>query len=112
LVELHNVTLTAFALTLVQIEISILNEPAATRTWLSLSESTEEFFMWTVCQPDSLILTTKTGQYYTYWSFPLCKQLQTLSGIFLKRIICATPLLKQNFLFWWKPRDRNPRSSD
>jgi hypothetical protein len=42
-------SLLMFILTVTQIEISILNEPAATRTWLSLSESTEEFFMWTVC---------------------------------------------------------------
>ena len=58
--------LNTLTLTLMQIEISILNEPAATRTWLSLSESTEEFFMWTVCWADSSMLTTKTWQTILY----------------------------------------------
>jgi hypothetical protein len=75
--------LNTLTLILVQIEISILNEPAATRTWLSLSESTEEFFMWSVCQADSPTLTTETWQ-DCILEFPLHKQLQTLmSGIFL-----------------------------
>jgi hypothetical protein len=65
-------TLNILTLILVQIEISILNEPAATRTWLSLSESTEEFFMWSVCQADSPTLTTETWQ-CCILEFPLHK---------------------------------------
>lgn len=59
-----------FALIHMQIEISILNEPAATRTWLSLSESTEEFFMWTVCHCEPPTLTTRTWHCCMLLAFP------------------------------------------
>ena len=59
-------TVNTLTLTAMRIEISVLNEPAATRTWLSLSESTEEFFVWTVCWVDSSLLTTKTWQTILY----------------------------------------------